>query len=255
MQPNICVGDSVTIALTSIGPGVTDYTWNFGAATIISASSNHGGPFLATWPAAGIYTVALTAISNLNCPSNPIVDTIDVHALPNATFTYKPKSQNTLCIEDSVLFTANDTDYNDSYLWTPAHGFNNDNKPVIWGKVEETQSDITLTVTDPFGCKASSMQQLDANTCCTVLFPNAFTPNGDGKNDVFRPLFNGYHNFHFFRIANRWGETIFESENSLPSWDGTFNGVTQDIGTYFYYIQYDCGGNTIEAKGDVTLIR
>ena len=150
---------------------------------------------------------------------------------------------------------ANDTAYNNSYLWQPAHGFNNDNKPVIWGKVEETQSDITLTVTDPFGCVGKSMQQLDASTCCTVLFPNAFTPNGDGKNDVFRPLFNGYHNFHFFRIANRWGQTIFESENSLPSWDGTFNGVAQDIGTYFYYIQYDCGGNTIETKGDVTLIR
>ena len=255
VKPDICVGDSVTIALSYIGPDVNDFTWNFGGATIVAASSNSGGPFLVTWPTAGIYTVALTAISNVNCPSHPIVDTVDVHALPDATFTFKPKSNNVLCLEDSVLFIANDTAYNDSYLWQPVHGFNNDNKRVIWGKVEETQSDITLTVTDPFGCVGTSMQQLDANSCCTVLFPNAFTPNGDGKNDVFRPLFSGYHNFHFFRIANRWGETIFESENSLPAWDGTFNGVAQDIGTYFYYIQYDCGGNTIEAKGDVTLIR
>jgi len=255
LNPNICVGDSTTIALTSIGAGVTDYTWNFGSATVITESYNHGGPFVVTWPVAGIYTVALTAISNLNCPSKPILDTVDVHALPDATFTFKPKSTNTLCLEDSVLFKANDTAYNDSYLWTPAHGFNNDNKPVIWGKVEETQSDITLTVTTPFGCSNSSTQQLDANSCCSIMFPNAFTPNGDGHNDVFRPIFNGYHNFHFFRIVNRWGETIFESDNSLPSWDGTFNGVPQDIGVYYYFIQYDCGGNTIEAKGDVTLIR
>jgi len=255
LSPNICVGDSVTIALSYIGPGVTDYSWDFGPATIITESSNHGGPFVLTWPSAGIYTVALTAISNLNCPSVPILDTVDVHALPNASFIFKPKSNNTLCLEDSVLFIANDTAYNDGYLWQPAHGFNNDNKPVIWGKVEETQSDITLTVTTPFGCKSSTTQQLDPGTCCTVMFPNAFTPNGDGHNDVFRPLFNGYHNFHFFRIVNRWGETIFESSNSLPSWDGSFNGVPQDIGTYYYFLQYDCGGNTIEAKGDVTLIR
>ena len=255
LNPNICVGDSVTIALSNVGPGITDFTWNFDGATIIAASSNSGGPFILSWATAGVYTVALTAITNASCPSKPILDTVEVHGLPNATFTFKPKSNNVLCLEDSVLFIANDTAYNNSYLWQPAHGFNNDNKPVIWGKVEETQSDITLTVTDPFGCKASSTQQLDPSACCTVLFPNAFTPNGDGKNDVFRPLFNGYHNFHFFRIVNRWGETIFESSNSLPAWDGTFNGVPQDIGTYYYFIQYDCGGNTIEAKGDVTLIR
>ena len=88
-----------------------------------------------------------------------------------------------------------------------------------------------------------------------MLFPNAFTPNGDGLNDKFRPIFNGYHNFHEFRIVNRWGQTVFESANSDPQWDGSFGGVPQDMGVYYYYISYDCGGNTIEAKGDLTLVR
>ena len=263
MNPNICIGDTINLALSGESSDASIFAWyidgvpmgNSGEVNIITANSNSGGPFSLSWNDTGSHVIAVTTTTSEGCKSLPTYDTVDVHALPIATFIFKPKSNNELCLEDSVQFIANYVNSQCSYLWQPAHGFNNDNKPVIWGKVEETQSDITLTVTDPFGCLGTSTQQLDPSACCSVLFPNAFTPNGDGKNDVFRPLFNGYHNFHSFRIVNRWGETIFESSNSLPAWDGTFNGVAQDIGTYYYYIQYDCGGNTIEAKGDVTLIR
>jgi len=263
MSPNICVGDTTSLALSYESPSASIFAWyidgtllkNSNVVNIIDSNSNSGGPFILSWNDTGLHIITVTTTTGQGCKSIPTFDSVDVHALPNATFTFKAKSNNTLCLEDSVEFIANNTDYNDSYLWQPAHSFNNDNKPVIWGKVEEAQTDITLTVTDPFGCVGKSSQELDPSVCCAVMFPNAFTPNGDGKNDVFRPIFNGYHNFHSFRIVNRWGETIFESSNSLPAWDGTFNGVPQDIGTYYYFIQYDCGGNTIETKGDVTLIR
>ncbi|NDC41638.1 MAG: gliding motility-associated C-terminal domain-containing protein, partial [Chitinophagia bacterium] len=88
-----------------------------------------------------------------------------------------------------------------------------------------------------------------------VTFPNAFTPNNDGRNDHFRPVFDGFHRFHYFRIMNRWGQTIFETTNNDASWDGTFGGVPQDMGVYFFVLKYDCGGNTMEEKGDFTLIR
>ena len=262
-NPNVCLGDTTSLSLSSESPSASIFGWfidgtpldNTGAVSIIAANSNSGGPYSIRWNATGLHIIEVTTTTDQGCKSAPTFDSVDVHALPDATFTFKAKFNSTLCLEDSVEFIANDTAYNDSYLWQPAHGFNNDNKRVIWGKVEQAQSDITLTVTDPFGCVGTSTQQLDPSVCCSVMFPNAFTPNGDGKNDVFHPLFNGYHNFHSFRIVNRWGQTIFESSNSLPAWDGTFNGVPQDIGTYYYFIQYDCGGNTIEAKGDVTLIR
>jgi len=255
VKPNVCFGDSVTVALSHIGSGVTDYTWDFGGATVLAGSSNHGGPFIVTFPSAGIYSVTLTAISNLLCPSMPIIDTIDVHAKPDATFDAVPKSTGTLCLEDSILFKAHYLSANCYYLWEPEHCFNNNNQPNIWGKLQQGRTNITLTVTDPFGCSASSSQQFSPDACCSVLFPTAFTPNGDGLNDKFRPIFNGYHNFHEFRIVNRWGQTVFESANSDPQWDGSFGGVPQDMGVYYYYISYDCGGNTIEEKGDVTLVR
>ena len=255
VKPDVCLGDSVTIALAHIGPGVTDYTWDFGGSTLLVASSNHGGPFIVTFPASGIYSITLTAISNLNCPSVPIRDTIHVHALPSAVFDAIPKSTGNLCLEDSILFVARYNNANCSYLWEPEHCFNNNNKPNIWGRLEQGRTEISLTVTDPFGCASVSSQQFNPDACCTVLFPSAFTPNGDGRNDRFRPILNGFHNFHEFRIVNRWGQTVFQSANTYPEWDGGFGGVQQDMDVYYYYIKYDCGGNTIEEKGDVTLVR
>ena len=263
MNPNICIGDTTGLALTDESSGASVFSWYIdgtplGSSTkinLIAANSNSGGPFSISWNDTGMHFITVSCTTNQGCRSTPTHDTVEVHSIPNATFTFKTRSTGALCLEDSVLFIANYQNYNCSYFWQPVHAFNNDNKWQIWGKVEEEQSNITLTVSDPFGCVGTSTQEITPSACCTVLFPNAFTPNGDGHNDYFRPIFNGYHKFHAFRIVNRWGQTVFESDDSNPMWDGNFNGVPQDIGTYYYYIQYDCGGNTIEAKGDCTLIR
>jgi gliding motility-associated-like protein len=114
---------------------------------------------------------------------------------------------------------------------------------------------VSLKVTNAFGCTNSDSVLISPEACCKVSFPNAFTPNNDGRNDRFRPVFNGYHRFSGFRIFNRWGQTVYESINTDAEWDGTFGGVPQDMGIYFYFIKYDCGGKTIEEKGDFTLIR
>jgi gliding motility-associated-like protein len=224
------------------------------ALNIIAANSNSGGPFSISWIDSGRHVIQLNTSTEQGCKSEPSFDTIDVHTIPDASFkvTLRPGS---LCIEDSVLFTANATNYNYSYLWSPAHFFNSVNKPSIWGRVEQSKSIITLTVTDPFGCIAGNSVEIDPGSCCTVSFPNAFSPDGDGQNDFFRPIYAGYHRFHIFRVANRWGQTVYESSNNKMQWDGNYNGVPQDVGVYYYYIKFDCGGNTLEQTGDVTLIR
>ncbi len=268
-KEDICQGDTTSLALATKSDNSFSYQWYVNssapafssvplfkstALTLISSGSNTGGPFNIAWNDTGRFVIQLNNFSEEGCTSNPTFDTVNVHALPDATFRIE-LIPNTLCIEDSVLFLANAYNYRNSYEWTPEHAFTNVNKPEAWGRVEQSMSEITLKVTNPYGCKAQESLFLTPGSCCTVAFPNAFTPNGDGHNDVFHPLYEGYHRFHEFRIQNRWGQTVFNSSNSNPTWDGNFNGVPQDMGVYFYYIKYDCGGKTIVETGDVTLVR
>lgn len=257
LKPDICVGDTVSIALSYIGPGVTDYTWDFNGATIISSSSNHGGPFVVSWSTAGVYTVALTAISNLSCPSVPILDTVDVHPYPDARIAppvFLNSKTSSLCLGDSVLLDVLNYTQGDLYEWSPEHFFEQWNVNRVWGTIQ-MPGYVYLTVMDPFGCASKDSVLFDAQPCCQVLFPNAFTPNGDHKNDVFRPVTIGNHTVHEFRIVNRWGQTVFESANEKGAWDGNFNGVPQDLDVYFYYFKYECDGKIMEQKGEVNLIR
>ena len=209
-----------------------------------------------SWNDTGRHVIQVNTTSIEGCKSEPSYDTVNVHNKPDASFQIV-FGQNRLCLEDTVLFVANDKDYRNSFLWAPEHAFNNINinKPSAWGRVENERSQITVLVTDPFGCYATTSMEVTPGLCCTVSLPNAFTPNGDGHNDYFRPLYEGYHRFHVFRITNRWGQTVFESSQNQMKWDGTMDGVPQDMGTYFYYLKYDCGGQALEMSGDVTLIR
>ncbi len=88
-----------------------------------------------------------------------------------------------------------------------------------------------------------------------IFVPNAFTPNGDGKNDILfvrgRELNNIY-----FAIFNRWGEKVFESNRLDYGWDGTFKGELVKPDVFDYYLEYDCDGeNKNFLKGNVTVIR
>ena len=262
-KADVCLSDTVSLALSSRSASATDFTWyidntplfSSSAAIVISANSNSGGPFSISWTDTGLHVIHVQTTADHGCTSKPTADTVEVHGLPDATFRINTMS-GTLCLEDSVHFTANDSNYQNIYKWAPAHFFNNVDKYAIWGRVELEHSVVTLTVTDPFGCIATASREIDPTVCCSVPFPNAFSPNGDGHNDIFRPVpMRAYHRYHVFRIQNRWGQTIFESSNNKAEWDGTFNGVLQDVGVYFYYLKYDCDGKTIEQKGDLTIIR
>ena len=91
-----------------------------------------------------------------------------------------------------------------------------------------------------------------------ILFtPSAFTPNGDGKNDVFYPVGVGINrdNYEFF-VFNRWGELIFESYNPAIGWDGTYNGELVNIDAYVYLIRtWDNDNQPHEYMGHVTVVR
>jgi gliding motility-associated-like protein len=117
-----------------------------------------------------------------------------------------------------------------------------------------------LQVTDSKGCSAiDSIIVSGKNNCILgVYFPNAFTPNYDGKNDVFKPIVYGYLDKFYMVIYNRWGQKIFETSDAAKGWGGTFNRKNQDTNTFVWYAQYHLAGSLEKgknAKGTVTLLR
>lgn len=89
--------------------------------------------------------------------------------------------------------------------------------------------------------------------CGRVFIPNAFTPNGDGINDIF--YIRGNVNLIIFKIYNRWGENIFISRDINHGWDGTFKGVQAPMEVYVYFAIIEEEGIIKKYKGNITLIR
>ncbi|MFN9883339.1 MAG: gliding motility-associated C-terminal domain-containing protein, partial [Bacteroidota bacterium] len=86
--------------------------------------------------------------------------------------------------------------------------------------------------------------------------PSAFSPNGDGKNDLFRLLVKGPVELNSFIVFNRWGQVVFETNDLNTGWNGQFNNTDQAVGTYVYSITAKNTDNeTIILQGNVTLIR
>jgi gliding motility-associated-like protein len=89
-----------------------------------------------------------------------------------------------------------------------------------------------------------------------IYVPRVFTPNGDGTNDILKPILVGITSFHYFSVYNRWGNLLFTTENAANGWDGTFKGVPQPVETYLWIAEgVNNQGKTIVQKGMVSLVR
>ncbi|MGN6567936.1 MAG: gliding motility-associated C-terminal domain-containing protein [Flavipsychrobacter sp.] len=252
MNKEACQGQTVTVATGTANETINNYVWDFGPATVLYGASG-GGPYGLRWNTQGMYVVKLTAISN-SCPSVPVLDTIYIHPLADAHIQYA--SSTNVCTGDSVHFTLEN--YNPAYLyqWTPSSFFTNEtNQADVYGFIG-LSGYVHVTATTEYGCTSADSVMISTHSCCKVTFPNAFTPNGDGLNDVFRPINQGRIQIKDFRVFDRWGKAIFESRDQRLGWDGKYNGIPQDMGTYFYFIQYLCAdGKQYEEKGELMLIK
>ncbi|MBS1947272.1 MAG: gliding motility-associated C-terminal domain-containing protein [Bacteroidetes bacterium] len=118
----------------------------------------------------------------------------------------------------------------------------------------------SLQLTDQFGCSTAKSISVGFENCtaCDIYVPTAFTPNGDGVNDVLRAKSLCAHvdGFHLV-IYNRWGQAIFEAKNTSEGWDGSFKGRPQETGTYIYFLSYKRHGakKPLQKKGVITLVR
>lgn len=223
--------------------------WDFDGAVVMNGNGSQG-PYQFMWTTPGKKVIRLIYSGDICMKAND--DTVVVHDYPTATITHTTNTN--ICTGDTVAFDAlYVAGY--KYAWTPASYFVSQNTTHAVGIIYQPGS-VKLTVTDPFGCTNADSVAINARSCCDMNFPTAFSPNGDGTNDMFRPVNYGHHTIVAFNVVNRWGQTVFNTSDETKGWDGTFNGVPQEIGAYFWYIKYRCSDGTYNEKsGTVTLVR
>jgi len=116
----------------------------------------------------------------------------------------------------------------------------------------------SVEVIDGAGCKVVDTTYINPGDCCIEIFiPNAFSPNGDGRNDEFRVIGTAGIKLRQFEIFNRWGQKVWETYNSTDSWNGIYKGEEQPVADYYYVFRYQCttDGKEYIKKGNLTLIR
>ena len=153
-------------------------------------------------------------------------DTIDFVVSPNPTVSLIPDT--TLCGDFSVTLDAGNPGM--SYVWEPY-----DETTQI---IQATEQLIyRVTVYNENGCEGSDEMEIRPDCVSKFLIPEAFTPNNDGLNDVFKPTLVNYQEYTLL-IYNRWGEKIFESSDADIGWDGTFKGLPVQMGVYTYVMRF-----------------
>jgi gliding motility-associated-like protein len=142
-----------------------------------------------------------------------------------------------------------------NYEWSPANLL--DNYRIANPKATiGADTYFVLTVRDDAGCIAHDSVFLRVLDGPGFYVPTAFTPNGDGLNDQFRPLGVGIERLDYFRVFNRYGQLMFETNEVNRGWDGTYKGVKQAAGDYVWMLQaLDRKGKLRVLRGNAVLIR
>ena len=232
----VCENQAVSI---NAGGTYTGYQWNNGE-TSSSVIPQIGGIYSLTVTDANGCT-ATDSIS-ITFATPPIVDlgedktTISGSTVSlTAAITPNPNSMST-------------------YLWEPDSLLRCVSCAVAYAEVKNTIT-YTLTYTDQYGCTASDDITIYIIPDGRAYFPNAFSPNGDGSNDIYKPY--GIHIKNIsYAIYNRWGEKLFESNSELIGWDGKYKGALQPAGIYVYSAKVVfLNGEVQNQKGSITIIR
>jgi gliding motility-associated-like protein len=222
---SFCEGASI---LLNAGTGFQNYLWQDQSAETFFVATDMGS-----------YWVRVT--NSYGCSSTDTIYVTDVYPLPN---NFLP-ADTSIC--GNIPFTIS-VDGFQNYLW-------NDGDTNTF-KIISVEGVYELQVKDAHDC-AGTDEIVVANGCDEdILVPNAFTPNGDGLNDLFLPIIIKNLSEYHMVIFNRWGIEVFESNNLSEGWNGSDNGLPGEVGVFSWAIDYALKDGTKKIiKGTVALLR
>lgn len=191
--------------------------------------------------AAGTYWVTVT--NNFNCEASDTFKLVSVFDLPSDFL----KSSDSICSYSSLQLVPS-RNYN-NYHWST--GATDKNIQI------HAPGIYHLTVTDANGCTGVDSTIVYPKQCMLgVYIPSAFTPNKDGRNDLFIPQIFGVLKKYQLTVYNRWGAIIFQTTDPDKGWDGRVSGIPQDSGVFIWTCTYQLEGMEGKSeKGTVTIVR
>lgn len=232
-EPAICPGGA-PVVLDATTVGAMAYVWSTSA---IQPTITIDSP--------GTYTVTVT--SGI-CSAS---DAITISAIPLLGPLTIPDSL-ILCMGDSASVDAT-TAYAASYRWS----ITGDTTAIVSLQAEGTYQ---VTVSNSCGSLSAAITVVSRNCDCNLYMPNAFTPNGDGVNDEIGLYYDCPGLIYLqWRVFDRWGEKIFETNDLNEKWDGTYKGNKVAPGLYSYTLDVNADEGNVDhsfhLKGTVTVIR
>jgi gliding motility-associated-like protein len=229
--------------------GFAVVNWNFGNGQ----QSTQTNPIV-TYNTPGSYSVQLI-VNGITCPQlRDTVTKIIMVQRGRADSTYPRIFASRL-----NRFTMTAVPDGISYLWTPPIGLSHPTRAITdayYLAADPSTIIYNILIKDSSGCLYNDKQEVWIFEKPDVYAPTAFTPNKDSANDVFIPFYINIKSLESFRIFNRWGVKIFETNDMTKYWDGKINGTNAPLETYTWVVEcYDINGVKLMRKGMVTLIR
>lgn len=248
----LCV--NLTDLSSVISGSNTTYSWNFGdGASANGAVVNHC--YTNDGATENVYrTVTLTVTTDSGCVGTHIKNNyLTIYPTPIAEFSSSPQPTT---IRNPIIYFNNESIGGYSYLWdfgdntsssvetSPTHTY------VMVG-----QYDVTLISTNQWGCSDTIIHTVYIDDDYAFYIPSAFSPNGDGMNDLFSGKGYGIKDYVMY-IFDRWGEKIYETTDLSKGWDGTFKGEEAQQDVYIYRVDIvDIHGEKHNYRGHFSLVR
>ena len=244
-----CLGNSLPFEGIQLDSKTTiqQWKWNFGDGSFsFDNKTEH------VYSTAGIKNVTLAAQADNGCSSQTTQQVLVNRLLADAG-------------KDSIVAKNSNFSLNGSaeqlgnkplvFAWQPSSFLSNasDIRPSL--SLENDESFI-LSVTSTEGCEVKDSVRITVFKGSAIYVPNAFTPNGDGRNELLKPLYIGIKKLIGFSVYNRWGQLVFTTNDLSKGWDGTFRGSSLPASTVVWFIKAeDFLGTLLELKGSCTLIK
>ena len=184
-----------------------------------------------------------------------VTDDVVVDVTPPIVVSIFPK--------DTIVYSGDQfkilaTSVANMYSWSPTIGLSN---PAIQDPVVNSGAigDVVIykvTASTIAGCKGEGTIKVQVYKGPDIYMPTGFTPNGDSKNDRFKPFPVGIKQINYFKVFNRWGRQLFSTTTLNDGWDGKYGGTDQPNGVYVWMVQgVTKNDKVITKKGTVMLIR